>query len=90
MVKYKRYRPEYDAWQNISELGDVAQHLKNYKKRIKIVTTLDRQHPGLNILKTILKHATKKQDIKSASAIAILTSKSTFITLASKNIVSLQ
>ncbi len=44
LVRWKEYRPEHDAWRNIPELGDAAQHLKDYEDRMKTVATLDGRH----------------------------------------------
>lgn len=40
LVRWKKYESEYDACRNISELGDIAQYLKNSEDRMKIVATL--------------------------------------------------
>lgn len=42
LVRWKKYKPEHNAWRNIPELGDIAQHLKDYKEGMKTVAILDR------------------------------------------------
>ena len=62
MIRWKRYGLEHNVWQNIPELGDAAQHLKDYDDGIKTVVTLDGQHPQVNIPKAVPKHIVKKQN----------------------------
>lgn len=39
-IRWKRYRLKYNAWQNILELKNIAQYLKDYKEGMKRVVTL--------------------------------------------------
>ncbi len=99
LVKWKGYGPEHNAWRNIPELGDAAQHLKDYEDGMKIVATLNERHPQVNIPMVVLKHAAKKQnknqtlqkrvakkpDIKRAAVVATLTHKPISLSPTSKN-----
>lgn len=57
---------------------------------MKTVATLNRQYLQVNVFKTILKHAAKKQDTKSITRVATLIGKPIFLTLALENTVGLQ
>ena len=104
LVRWKGYGPEHDAWRNIPELGDAAQHLKDYKDGMKTVATLDGRHPRVNIPKAVPKHIVKKQNIEQtlrkraakkpdtrrAAAVATPTHKPTSLTPTSKDTTGLR
>lgn len=54
-MRWEGYESKHDASRNIPELGDVAQHSKDYKEGMKETTTLDGQHLQLNIPKLLPK-----------------------------------
>lgn len=56
---------------------------------MKTMANFNRQYLQVNILKTIAKYTAKKQDTKNIPAVATLTNKLIFLTLASKNIIKL-
>lgn len=64
LLRWKGYGPEHDAWRNIPELGDAAQHLKDYEEGTKKTTTLDGQHPRLNVSAKITSKKAAKQPAK--------------------------
>lgn len=72
LVRWKGYGPEHDAWRSIPELGDAAQHLKDYEEEIKTTTTLEGLRPRLNIPKTLPKKTTNRPTKESAAPPSLL------------------